>query len=115
MPQASQQAALAIVAALALCGSSATAGAAGRTYIGEITGLDCVSNQASALLESTEPGAATIGKLPEDTPVKILGGKVIGKSVAFPNTDDEWNRTWIRIRFNGKTGWVNAGKVNCGG
>jgi hypothetical protein len=115
MSQATRQAILAAFAGLALCASIAPASAAARTYIGEITGLDCVSNQAATLVESTAPGARTVGKLPEDTPVKVLGGKVIGKPVAFPNTDDEWNRTWIRVRFNGKTGWVNAGKVNCGG
>ena len=113
MSQATRQTVVAVFAGLALCASIAAAGAAGRTYIGEVTGLECVTNQAAALL--TGPGGDQLGAVPEDQPVKILGGKVIGKPVAFPNTDDEWNRTWFQIRSKGKTGWVNAGTVNCGG
>jgi hypothetical protein len=102
----------ATAAALAPFGASAGQ----RTMIREFTGLDCTTNQDTSIHAKPDIASPAVAKLPDMTPVKILGGKQFGRFVAFPNTDAEFARTWLRLRTrDGQTGWTPSGAINCGG
>ena len=90
--------------------------AAERTLISDYTGLDCATNQETAINFAPDAKAKLVVKAAEQTPVHVMGGKQFGPPVAFPQSDSEWARTWLHVRLAGrKSGWVLAGTVNCGG
>jgi hypothetical protein len=107
-----------VLATLAIAGAIATGGAsaAQRTMIGEFTGLDCLTNQEAEVRSTPDVASPVLFKLPNETPVRILGGKQFGAFVAFPNTDAEFARIWFQIRTgDSKIGWSQSGGINCGG
>ena len=95
---------------------SLDASAAPRTMISDYTGLDCTTNEDAAVYADPDAGAKTVAKLADQTSVRILGGKQFGPFVAIPSTDEEFARTWLKIRTpGGKVAWIRSGSINCGG
>ena len=96
--------------------AAAPAVAAERTLITDYTGLDCATNQETAITAAPDAKAPLVVKAADQTMVHIMGGKQFGPPVAFPQSDSEWARTWLHVRLAGhKSGWAPAGNVNCGG
>ena len=103
-------------AVLALIAFTSCAGATGRTLVSDYTGLDCATNQDTAIFALPNLKSAPLFKAADLTEVHILGGTQFGPPVAFPNTDEEWARTWLHVRTKArKVGWAPAGVINCGG
>lgn len=102
--------------ALLLAPAALKATAAPRTMISDYTGLDCTINQDAPVYADPDGGAKTVAKLADQTSVHILGGKQFGPFVAIPGTDEEFARTWLKIRMaGGKIAWIRSGAINCGG
>jgi hypothetical protein len=104
------------LAALLFLALSTIAPAAQRTTISDFTGLDCaVNSEGGAMHAEPTVDSAKIKSLPDGTEVHVYGGKQFGKFVAVPNTDEEFARTWFKIKAKGAIGWIQSGSVNCGG
>ena len=102
---------------------SGNAIAAQRTMISDYTGLACAVNSNGAFMRA-QPNEKSpkLKMLADGTQLHILGGRQFGKFVAFPNSDAEFARTWLKVRqldskgkMTGVTRWVQSGSVNCGG
>jgi hypothetical protein len=104
------------IAVFLLPSLATTAPAAQRTMISDFTGLDCAVNSDGGSLRA-EPNveAAEILSLSDGTEAHIYGGKQFGKFVAIPNSDEEFARTWFRVKAKGVSGWIQSGSINCGG
>ena len=89
--------------------------AAPRTMIADYTGLDCTTNVSGPVYEKPDVNSHPVANLDSDKTVHILGGKQFGPFVAIPGTDEEFARTWLHIKFGGKTAWIQSGAINCGG
>lgn len=104
---------LASICALTCLGAAA----APRTMISDYTGLDCTINTDDSILyRDPDVASPKVAKLADMTTVHILGGKQFGPFVAVPSTDEEFARTWLKVRMaSGKIAWAQSGSINCGG
>jgi len=90
------------------------AAAADRTLITDSIGHDCTINQDTVLYVGPDLKARVATKLAELTVVHVIGGRQFGPPVAYPNTEDEFARTWLQVRTRDrKAGWAPSGVVTC--
>jgi hypothetical protein len=90
------------------------AGAAERTLINDSTGHDCTVNQDTVLYVVPDLKARVVTKLAELTVVHVVGGRQFGPPVAYPNTEDEFARTWLQVHTRDrKAGWAPSGVITC--
>jgi hypothetical protein len=85
-----------------------------RTLITDSTGHNCTVNQDTVLYVGPDLKARVATKLAELTAVRVIGGRQFGPPVAYPNTEDEFARTWLQVRTRDrKSGWAPSGVVTC--
>ncbi len=90
------------------------AGAAERTLITDSTGHNCTINQDTSLYVGPDLKARVATKLAEQTVVHVVGGRQFGPHVAYPNTEDEFARTWLQVRApDRKMGWTPSAVITC--
>jgi hypothetical protein len=91
-----------------------SAGAAERTLITDSTGHNCSINQDTNLYVGPDLKARVASKLAEQTVVHVVGGRQFGPPVAYPNTEDDFARTWLQVRTpDRKVGWATSAAITC--